>query len=138
KLKWNKSSIELDTRAEFDHQFYKNRNNTAIWKQIASIMNSNGYVVVHSDVNDKFRNLMATYRANQDRTSQSGEGAISWEYFEIMKNHFGHKDSVLPKNKQLFEPSIIDKSGTSTQNVVYNSAAQLSAESVLISSSYRT
>lgn len=45
-----------------------------------------------------------------------------------MKNHFGQKDSVLPKNKQLFESSIIDKPGTSTQNVVYNSAAQLSAE----------
>lgn len=25
-------------------------------------MCANGYVVVHSDVNDKFRNLMATYR----------------------------------------------------------------------------
>lgn len=25
-------------------------------------MNVNGYVVAHSDVNDKFRNLMATYR----------------------------------------------------------------------------
>lgn len=45
-----------------------------------------------------------------------------------MKNHFGHKDSVLPKNKQLFESSIIDKPGTPLQNVVYNSAAQLSAE----------
>jgi len=45
-----------------------------------------------------------------------------------MKNHFGHKNLVLLKNKQLFESSIIDKPRTSTQNVVYNSAPQLSAE----------
>jgi len=45
-----------------------------------------------------------------------------------MKNHFGYKDSVSPKNKKLFESSIIDKPGTSTQNVVYNSAPQLSTE----------
>jgi len=52
----------IETKAEFDHQFYKNRNNISIWKKVASIMCANGYVVVHSDVNDKFRNLIATYR----------------------------------------------------------------------------
>ena len=45
-----------------------------------------------------------------------------------MKNHFGHKDSVSPKNKQLFESNITDKPGTSTQSIVYNSAPKLSAE----------
>jgi len=44
----------------------------------------------------------------------------------MMKNHFGHKDSVSPKNKQLFESNISDKPGTSTQ--IFNSASQLSAE----------
>lgn len=64
KFKWNKNSIKLliDTRAEYDDQFYKNKNNTAIWKKIAGIMNHNGYTILHSDANDKFRNLMATYR----------------------------------------------------------------------------
>lgn len=45
-----------------------------------------------------------------------------------MKNHFGHKDSVSPKNKQLFESNITDKQRTSTQSIVYNSAPKLSAE----------
>lgn len=45
-----------------------------------------------------------------------------------MKNHFGYKDSVSPKNKQLFESNITDKPGTSTQSVMYNTAPQLSAE----------
>jgi len=31
-------------------------------KKIASIMCANGYIVAQSDANDKFRNLMATYR----------------------------------------------------------------------------
>lgn len=45
-----------------------------------------------------------------------------------MKQHFGHKDSFSPKNYQLFESKITDKSGTSTQSIAYNSAPKLAAE----------
>lgn len=44
-----------------------------------------------------------------------------------MKNHFGHKDSVIPKPKHLFESSITsDNLSSINQKITYNSATQLS------------
>lgn len=43
-----------------------------------------------------------------------------------MKNYFGHKDSVTPKVKQLFESAITSNKESSQQNLIYNSATQLS------------
>lgn len=43
-----------------------------------------------------------------------------------MKNYFGHKDSVTPKVKELFESAITSNKESSQQNLIYNSASQLS------------
>lgn len=49
---------------------------------------------------------MATFRDNVQRANKSGEGAINWEYYILMKKYFGKKDSVIPNKNIILESSL--------------------------------
>lgn len=59
---------------------------------------------------------MATFKDNLQRANKSGEGCINWEYYNIMKNNFGKKDSVAPKKITLFESSLTNFKKTSNDD----------------------
>jgi len=59
---------------------------------------------------------MATFRDNVQRANKSGEGAINWEYYALMKQYFGKKDSVTPNQNTLLESSLTNSSKTSLIN----------------------
>jgi hypothetical protein len=53
---------------------------------------------------------MATFRDNVQRANKSGEGVINWEYYVIMKQYFGKKDSVTPNQNTLLESNLPNSS----------------------------
>lgn len=49
---------------------------------------------------------MATFKDNVHKANKSGESAINWEYYGLMKNYFGKKDSVAPMKNTLVQSSL--------------------------------
>lgn len=49
---------------------------------------------------------MATFRDNVQRANKSGEGAVNWEYYLLMKKYFGKKDSVAPNKNTLIQSNL--------------------------------
>lgn len=45
-----------------------------------------GYNVSTENLDRKFRNLKKTFKTIKDKSKKSGEGRITWEYFEEMNN----------------------------------------------------
>lgn len=57
-----------------------------------------GFRVTGNQCNQKYRNLLCTYRTNKQRASTTGTGsqAVKWPYFEIMDSVLGTKASSNP------------------------------------------
>ncbi|CAH1984528.1 unnamed protein product [Acanthoscelides obtectus] len=74
-----------------------------LWKQIADEMNKIGkYNVCGNDCYGKYRNLLQTYRQNEEkRLKRTGESQITWEFFEIMDRVLGNKASSMPPPQSL-------------------------------------
>jgi len=105
---WTTKAIKLliENRGDLEHEFNSNKKNHKIWEKISNILKQNGVTVSGQNCNTKFRNLMATFRDNVQRANKSGEGAINWEYYILMKKYFGKKDSVIPNKKTILESSL--------------------------------
>lgn len=105
---WTKSAIKLliQNRGELEQEFNGNKKNHKIWEKISSLLKESGIIVTGPNCNIKFRNLMATFKDNVQRANKSGESAINWEYYGLMKNYFGKKDSVVPMKNTLIQSSL--------------------------------
>lgn len=116
---WTTKAIKLliENRGALEHEFNNNKKNHKIWEKISNILKENDIVVSGPNCNTKFRNLMATFKDNVQRAKKSGEGAINWEYYLLMKQYFGKKDSVTPNYKTLLESSLPNTSKISLKNV---------------------
>uniref|UniRef100_A0A2S2NDE6 Trihelix transcription factor GT-1 n=1 Tax=Schizaphis graminum TaxID=13262 RepID=A0A2S2NDE6_SCHGA len=112
---WTAKAIKLliANRGDLEYEFNSNKKNHKIWEKISNILKENGITMSGQNCNTKFRNLMATFRDNVQRANKSGEGAINWEYYVLMKQYFGKKDSVTPNQNTLLESSLPNSSKTS-------------------------
>jgi len=112
---WTAKAIKLliANRGDLEHEFNSNKKNHKIWEKISNNLKENGITMSGPNCNTKFRNLMATFRDNVQRANRSGEGAINWEYYVLMKQYFGKKDSVTPNQNTLLESSLSNSSKTS-------------------------
>lgn len=61
-----------------------------------------GYRVSGSDCDDKWRNLVGTYKRNKDKKNSTAHEAIGWEFYELMDEMLGAKASTQPAASQLF------------------------------------
>lgn len=115
---WTSKAIKLliVNIGDLEHEFNSNKKNHTIWEKMSNILKENGIAVSGSNCNTKFRNLMATFRDNVQRANKPGEGAINWEYYVLMKQYFGKKDSVTPNKSTLLESSIPNSSKISLIN----------------------
>lgn len=106
---WTKQATKLliENRADLDKEFNGNKKNFKIWEKISEKLKENGIAMTGPNCNTKFRNLMATFKDNLHRANKSGESAINWEYYDVMKQYFGKKDSVAPKQNTLIESSLM-------------------------------
>lgn len=115
---WTTKAIKLliVNIGDLEQEFNSNKKNHKIWEKISNILRENGIAVSGPNCNTKFRNLMATFRDNVQRANKSGEGAINWEYYVLMKQYFGKKDSVTPNKSTLLESSLPNSSKISLKN----------------------
>lgn len=106
---WTKQATKLliENRADLENELNGNKKNFKIWEKISDQLKESGIAITGPNCNTKFRNLMATFKDNLHRANKSGESAINWEYYGIMKQYFGKKDSVAPKKNTLIESSLM-------------------------------
>lgn len=86
--------IRGDLDREFSHAKYKFR----LWEKVAAKLNTLllNVKVTAKDCDDKWRNIVATYRKNIDKIKCFGDNSIRWEYFTAM-------DNILKGTKELAE-----------------------------------
>lgn len=96
-MRWNSDLTHLliEIRGQMDSEFEKSKYKFRLWEKVASCMNSQltNIKVTAKDCDDKWRNIVATYRKNVDKLKCSGD-KVRWEYFDAM-------DDVLKGTKYL-------------------------------------
>lgn len=98
-MRWSSDMTHLliEIRGEMDSEFEKARYKFRLWEKVASTMNSKLVnKVTAKDCDDKWRNIVATYRKNIDRVKCLGDNKVRWEYFDAM-------DNILKGTKYLHE-----------------------------------
>lgn len=121
-FKWSDSSIKLllncrlGQEAKFNMPLCKK---SKLWDQIATEMKKVGdYNVSGNDCNNKYRNLLTTYRHNKDkRLKLTGESKITWEYFNLFDETLGAKQSSTP-SQSLLCTALESSRQNSTENPV--------------------
>ncbi|XP_023237579.1 uncharacterized protein LOC111636531 [Centruroides sculpturatus] len=129
---WTDAIIKLliSERLALEEQFGKPGNKKKLWMKIHSKLVSQGYNLTAEDCDMKWRNLIATYRKNKDRARKSGEGCITWPYFQVLDEKYGYKTNISPPAETLLsslpspiysQPSPIDTSNSSENSTATTS-----------------
>jgi hypothetical protein len=123
------TKLLIETRHKFDSKFEdKVTRQGLLWDRVAAEMLEIGsYVVSGSAANTKWNNLTKTYRSNQDKAHTSGEGAVRWEFFDLMKELFGKKSSSEPHPGQLQSSFLVDKPASPGQPTAGSSDSKSTA-----------
>ncbi|KAJ4438912.1 hypothetical protein ANN_14866 [Periplaneta americana] len=136
-LKWthNLTKLLLNKRLENESSFNRPTcKKKKLWNDIAHEISKATTVSISGEACDiKYRNLLATYRANKKKQTKTGEGSINWEYFSIMDEVLGHKASSSPQT-ELLGGSMM-KDDTDTSSLASTSSASSSTSSASTSSS---
>lgn len=53
------------------------------------------------DRQQKYRNLLQTYKLNKEKQRKSGESKVTWELFNLFESRLGEKSSVMPPDELL-------------------------------------
>ncbi|KAF5278708.1 hypothetical protein FQA39_LY18363 [Lamprigera yunnana] len=72
------------------------KTNRSIWNGIAECMAKKGYMFTGIQCDIKFRNLKKTYKRIIDNNKGTGNGAISWPYFDLFDSLFGKSADTVP------------------------------------------
>lgn len=72
------------------------KTNRSIWNGIAGHMANKGYVFTGEQCDIKFRNFKKTYKRIIDNNKGTGNGAISWPYFDLFDSLFGKSAETVP------------------------------------------
>ncbi|KAJ8960114.1 hypothetical protein NQ314_006095 [Rhamnusium bicolor] len=103
--------LRLSREKEFNQPQCKKKN---LWNAIAEEMCQSGYCNLTSDMCDvKYRNLLATYKSNKRKKEQSGESAITWEYFTQFDIVLGDKVFFAPSKDMIGANLLINNSNVS-------------------------
>lgn len=106
KTKWSSDGIKLllDLRLGkeclFDRPACKKKK---LWDKISGEMKEIGqYNISGNECNNKYRNLLQTYRQNKEkRLKKTGESKVTWEFFDTFDSVLGSKSSSAPPKKML-------------------------------------
>ncbi|KAF5281985.1 hypothetical protein FQA39_LY00509 [Lamprigera yunnana] len=72
------------------------KTNRSIWNGIAECMAKKGHMFTGVQCDIKFRNLKETYKRIIDNNKGTGNGAISWPYFDLFDSLFGKSADTVP------------------------------------------
>lgn len=68
-----------------------------LWEGIAKTLSEKtGLNITGVECNNKYRKLLQTYRTNKNKSCQTGESAISWEFYEMFDCFLGTKAYSAP------------------------------------------
>ncbi|CAG9822226.1 unnamed protein product [Phaedon cochleariae] len=129
-FKWSHKStlalieFRLQRENEFNRPICKKKK---IWDNIAWEMEKLGYKVTGDMCDTKYRNLLATYKVNRKKKEQSGEGAVTWEYFDKFESTLGSKASTAPPPETVGSVDNMEKEDIN-QEVLDDEALSLSSE----------
>lgn len=78
----------IKVRGDMDREFAKAKYKFRLWEKVASKLNESlvNVKVTAKDCDDKWRNIVATYRKNIDKMKSFGDCSVRWEYFTAMDN----------------------------------------------------
>lgn len=97
-LRWNSEMTTqlIEIRGDMDGDFSKAKYKFRLWELVATKLNQilPNVKVTAKDCDDKWRNIVATYRKNVDKIKCCGDNTIRWEYFTAM-------DKILQGTKEL-------------------------------------
>lgn len=104
-FKWTDDKVKLliNIRLSMENEFSNPKvKKMKLWdkvaKQFNEISNCNRSA---NEMNEKYRNLLQTYRKNKEKQKHTGEGRIKWDFFEEFDNVLGHKASSMPSSDNL-------------------------------------
>lgn len=93
------TTLLIRIRGDMDREFNRAKYKFRLWEKVAAKMNSMliNVRVTAKDCDDKWRNIVATYRKNIDKIKCYGDNSVRWEYFNAM-------DNILKGTKDLSDP----------------------------------
>lgn len=82
------TSLLIQVRGDMDVEFTKTKYKFRLWERVAMKLNESllNIKVTAKDCDDKWRNIVATYRKNIDKMKSFGDNSVRWEYFAAMDN----------------------------------------------------
>lgn len=82
------TSLLIQIRGDMDREFNRAKYKFRLWEKVATKLNSTLVTarVSAKDCDDKWRNIVATYRKNIDKIKTFGDNSVRWEYFNAMDN----------------------------------------------------
>lgn len=105
RIRWTDEKVKLllDIRLGMENEFNKpSCKKLKLWNKVAIKLNEiGGYNISGSECNDKYRNLLQTYKNNKLKKCKTGESPVSWEYFEKMDAVLGSKAAIEPPVENL-------------------------------------
>ncbi|XP_030749158.1 uncharacterized protein LOC115877147 [Sitophilus oryzae] len=132
KFQWSPKStlLLIDIRLSMEQVFIKpTSSKKKLWKSIATKLNEYGYNVSDIQCDNKFRNLLYTYRVNKKKQKTSGEGSLTWEYFEKFDEVLSYKESSHPSTANLGVSMTLPKSKNFTNENISPSCSPCSTAS---------
>lgn len=91
-------TLRLGKEADFQHPKCKK---VKIWNDIADSMKKHKYNHSTEECQQKYRNLLQTFKLNKEKQKKTGESKITWELFELFDSYLGTKSSVIPSDSLL-------------------------------------
>ncbi|KAL1463530.1 hypothetical protein WDU94_015273 [Cyamophila willieti] len=104
-FQWTPDAIKLFLKLRFDRQnqfldpFSKK---FKLWEEIGNAMQKNGYSISGHGCDNKFRNLLTTYRTVK-RKIGSGDRFVRWRYYEDFDRYYKHE--VFPAKTLSINPT---------------------------------
>lgn len=126
KLVWtNKMTKSLiNSRLSRENKFIKPKcKKIKIWAEIAAELNTlfKNTNVNAEECDNKFRNLMKTYKANKKKQCSTGEQQITWDFFEDFDKVYGCKAAITPPHGMLHD-TLTDENEVSDTSIDTNVA----------------
>ncbi|KAF0689885.1 trihelix transcription factor GT-3b-like, partial [Aphis craccivora] len=104
-IKWTeeKTKLLISLYRDMEDQFDKPHQGKKIklWCLLADKMAVHNYIETGKQCDAKWRTLKTRYKENKKKALQSGEGKITWPYFNLMDSFLSKKAYINPPVKSL-------------------------------------
>lgn len=123
KAKWTGNSTKylIQKRLSKENDFQRPKcKKIKLWQDIAKDVNSTFNVNMSAEECDnKYRNLLKTYKINIIKKNSTGESQITWEHFEEFDAILGCKASITPSKDIVFD-SLDPSAGPSNRADIFD------------------